>query len=178
MPGRITSPYGMRKRPSGPRMHQGIDIAAPEGTPVFAALGGVVTHATGNGARGFSNYGKTVVIKHPGGWWTLYAHLSGAAVRPGQTTQQGELIGYVGRTRGYFDKGTRKSVPDFFHTSGSHLHFETRSRSLPAAYGAGNVDPAQWLAARGLPLPTTPQGRPVPATPAPLPSGGTVTRKR
>lgn len=159
---RISSPYGMRQRPGGARMHEGIDIAAPEGTPVYAVLPGRVTHATGNGAPGFSRYGRTVVIEHPGGWWTLYAHLSRTDVQPGQLVRHGQQIGAVGTTAGSWNRTTRQPEPAHFERSAPHLHFEVRSRPLPAAYGSGNVEPAAWLRARGLPLPTSAgPGRPL-----------------
>lgn len=169
---RIASPYGMRERPSGPRMHNGIDIVADEGAPVHAVLPGVVTHATANGAPGFSGYGHTVVVRHDKPRvWTLYAHLLQPGVVPGQVLRQGDVLGWVGKSRGTFDRATGTSHPDFFHADVPHLHFEVRTRSLPAAPGDGNLDPQAWLASLGLPLPTSPGGPPVqpPRRPAVLP---------
>jgi len=89
------------------RVHTGIDLAAPQGTPIYAAKAGVVT------AAGWSRvgYGYYVKINHGGGVETLYAHMSRIAVRAGQQVKQGALIGYVGRT-GF--------------ATGPHLHFEVR----------------------------------------------------
>ncbi len=89
------------------RVHTGIDLAAPQGTPIYAAKGGVIT------AAGWSRvgYGYYVKINHGGGVETLYAHMSRIAVRSGQQVKQGALIGYVGRT-GF--------------ATGPHLHFEVR----------------------------------------------------
>jgi len=89
------------------RVHTGIDLAAPQGTPIYAAKAGVVT------AAGWSRvgYGYYVKINHGGGVETLYAHMSRIAVRSGQTVNKGALIGYVGRT-GF--------------ATGPHLHFEVR----------------------------------------------------
>lgn len=88
--------------------HKGIDLAAPKGTPVFAAAKGVVV------ASGYSpwdpkgSYGYEVAIKHEGGF-TNYAHLSRIYVRVGESVRSGEIIGLVGSTG---------------RSSGPHLHFE------------------------------------------------------
>ena len=140
---RVSSPYGMRQRPSGRRFHYGIDIAARVGEPVRAVLPGVVTHATANGARGFGGYGHTVVLRHAGGFWTLHAHLSRLGVEVGQVVQAGDVVGYVGQTDGRDGRPGTFGVPP-------HLHFEVRTRSLPAAYGEGNHDPVPWLEALGI----------------------------
>jgi len=89
------------------RVHTGIDLAAPQGTPIYAAKAGVVT------AAGWSRvgYGYYVKVNHGGGVETLYAHMSRIAVRAGQQVKQGALLGYVGRT-GF--------------ATGPHLHFEVR----------------------------------------------------
>lgn len=100
--GRVTSEYGWRWG----RMHQGIDIAAPTGTPIIAAKGGVVIHAGRMGG-----YGNMVIIDHGGGFSTVYAHQSRIGARAGQSVQQRQIIGYVGSTG---------------HSTGPHLHFETR----------------------------------------------------
>jgi murein DD-endopeptidase MepM/ murein hydrolase activator NlpD len=101
--GPVTSEYGSRWG----RMHKGIDIGAPTGSPIWAAKAGtVIVSGSQNG------YGNTVVIDHGGGQTTLYAHQSRIAARQGQQVAQGELIGYVGNTG---------------NSTGPHLHFETRS---------------------------------------------------
>jgi len=89
------------------RVHTGLDLAAPQGTPIYAAKAGVVT------AAGWSRvgYGYYVKINHGGGVETLYAHMSRIAVRSGQRVKKGSMIGYVGRT-GF--------------ATGPHLHFEVR----------------------------------------------------
>lgn len=105
---RISSNYGMRRHPiSGyQRMHQGMDFAAPTGTPVFAASDGVVVEA-----RRWGGYGNWVRVRHSNGWETGYAHLSRFArgLRPGQRVNQGEVIAYVGSTGA---------------STGPHLHYE------------------------------------------------------
>jgi len=75
------------------RPHLGVDYAAPAGTPVLAAGDGVVSAAGWQGG-----YGRTVRVRHPNGYETLYGHLSQIAVRPGQRVVQGQRIGAVGAT--------------------------------------------------------------------------------
>lgn len=87
--------------------HNGIDIAAPLGTPVYAAAGGVVTIA-----GWYGEYGKCVVIRHPDGSETVYAHNNALTVYNGQTVTQGQQIANVGTTG---------------NSTGNHLHFELRS---------------------------------------------------
>lgn len=88
------------------RAHKGIDYGAPSGTRVRATADGVVTFV---GAKG--GYGKTVTVRHPNGYATLYAHLSGfgEGLRRGKRVVQGEVIGFVGRTG---------------LATGPHLHYE------------------------------------------------------
>ncbi len=100
--GPVTSGYGMRWG----AMHQGLDIAPPYGTGVYAANAGIVIFAGGQGG-----YGNLILVDHGGGFVTAYAHLSGFAASSGQTVGRGELIGYVGSTG---------------NSTGPHLHFETR----------------------------------------------------
>ena len=101
----LTSPFGMRTHPiTGEyKMHNGIDMAAPEGTPIYAAKGGQVSIATYSASAG--NY---VQINHGDGYRSVYMHMTGYTVKPGQYVAQGQLIGYVGNT------GASK---------GNHLHF-------------------------------------------------------
>jgi murein DD-endopeptidase MepM/ murein hydrolase activator NlpD len=91
-------------------MHQGIDVSAGTGTPIRAAKGGTVTFA-----GTMSGYGNVITITHPGGLSTLYAHQSRLAVSGGAVSQ-GQVIGYVGSTG---------------HSTGPHLHFETRVGGSP-----------------------------------------------
>lgn len=111
--GRISSGYGMRPHPvSGIyKMHTGIDIAAPYGTPIKAGGDGKVVS---QGWRG--GYGNTVIIDHGGGVATLYAHCSRFAVSAGTVVKQGQTIAYVGST------GT---------STGNHVHFEVRIGGKP-----------------------------------------------
>ena len=99
--GVLTSPYGRRWG----RMHKGIDIAAPVGTPIFAVAPGVVIKAGWN--KG--GYGNLVDIQHADGTLTRYAHNYRLLVQPGQIVEQGQQISLMGST-GY--------------STGPHLHFE------------------------------------------------------
>lgn len=103
--GVITSWFSWRRDPFSGRntFHNGIDIGVPMGTPVACAMDGTVS------ATGYSStMGKYVNITHPGGWSTLYAHMSSIAVQPGQYVSQGKRLGLSGNT-GY--------------STGPHLHF-------------------------------------------------------
>jgi len=101
----VTSNYGYRHR----RMHRGVDLGYPEGTPVAAAWDGIVRISKGTANTG--GYGNLVVIRHDNGLETYYAHLSRRLVNPGQTVKAGDIIGLGGNTgRSY----------------GAHLHFEVR----------------------------------------------------
>lgn len=100
--GRITSPFGMRRG----RLHAGLDIGAPRGTPIRASLAGQVLLSSRKRA-----YGKVVVLGHGHDHQTLYAHLLRSKVKSGSFVNQGDIIGYVGRTG---------------RATGYHLHFETR----------------------------------------------------
>lgn len=104
--GRLTSAYGLRHHPilGFARLHRGIDLAAPWGTPVRAAADGVVTLA---GWRG--GYGRQVYVAHSAAMATSYSHLSAVAVKPGIRIRRGQLLGYVGASG---------------MATGPHLHFE------------------------------------------------------
>ncbi len=117
--GVLTSGFGRRWG----RMHRGIDIAAPVGTPVLASAPGVVV-ASGWNSGG---YGNLVEIEHPGGGLTLYAHNSRLLARKGQQVGQGQQIAEMGSTG---------------RSTGPHLHFEVH---LP---GKGAVNPLFYLARR------------------------------
>ncbi|MBX3481254.1 MAG: M23 family metallopeptidase [Caulobacter sp.] len=111
----INSPFGMRRMPweEGGRLHEGVDIAAPNGSPVAATLPGTVTR-TGLSA----SYGRFIEVKHADGLTSFYAHLSrtGEGLKAGSPITAGQTIGYVG--------GTGRST-------GAHLHFEIRRNGKP-----------------------------------------------
>ena len=117
---RVTSEFGYRKDPftGETRGHTGIDIAVPTGTPVRAALPGVVTTATYNAG----GYGYYVMIDHGNGMVTLYAHCSKLLARVGSTVEVGDIVSLSGSTG---------------RSTGPHLHFEVRvngQRVNPRAY--------------------------------------------
>lgn len=104
---RVSSKYGNRIHPiSGkPSFHGGIDIPARSGTKIVASKSGIVVVGTYN-----SSYGNYIVLAHPDGTKTLYAHMRARAASVGSTVTQGSTIGYVGTTGS---------------STGNHLHFET-----------------------------------------------------
>jgi len=106
--GRISSPYGWRTHPvyGTRKLHSGLDVAAPRGTPITATTGGEVIFS---GWRG--GYGNAVIIDHGNGFSSLYGHMSQLGVSTGATVDRGDAVGLVGAT------GT---------ATGNHLHFEIR----------------------------------------------------
>ncbi|MCL2791675.1 MAG: M23 family metallopeptidase [Spirochaetaceae bacterium] len=111
--GRLTSPFGMRNDPfTGRRMmHNGIDIANNIGTPVRATADGQVIMV------GFSSvYGRYIILRHPGNYQSLYAHLDRARVREGDRVVQNQVIGDLGNTG---------------RSTGPHLHFSIYHNQRP-----------------------------------------------
>ena len=118
---KLTSPFGNRESPTAgaSSYHQGVDLAAPEGTPVYASRGGQVSTATFGSAAGYY-----VRINHLDGFSSIYMHLKNYVVSAGQNVSQGQLIGYVGKT------GV---------ATGFHLHFGI-------LYNGAYVNPANYVA--------------------------------
>ena len=118
--GYITSMYGWRADPfTGSReFHAGLDIGAGEGTPVHAAREGRVAEVGQNDVLG-----RYVVLAHPGGYQTVYGHLSSINATIGEEVTTGSIVGAVGHTG---------------MATGPHLHFEVRTR-------AGTLDPLQLI---------------------------------
>lgn len=110
----LTSPFGYRVSPiSGTwKNHAGVDLAAPEGTPVHACKRGTVAHVFAND-KTFGNY---VIVRHANDMTSVYAHLAEISVRQGQEVSTGTKIGTVGTTGA---------------TTGPHLHFEVRQNGRP-----------------------------------------------
>ncbi|TDH58199.1 M23 family metallopeptidase [Dankookia rubra] len=141
---RVTSGFGMRAHPvlGYTRQHQGIDFAAPSGTPVLAASDGEVVQI-----GWLSGYGRVVTLQHPEDRSTRYAHLSAFApgLKLGDRVRQGEMIGKVGRT------GV---------ATGNHLHYEiaeagrqidpSRARTRPATVLEGPALAAFQATRQGL----------------------------
>jgi murein DD-endopeptidase MepM/ murein hydrolase activator NlpD len=121
-PGPVTGVFHERRRGHS---HLGIDIDGESGDDVRAALAGIVLVA-GSPPRGFSGYGTIVLIGHPDGLATLYAHLSRVGVGVGTAVGAGDLVGAMGCTGS---------------CTGPHLHFEVRFGNTP-------VDPMAYLPPR------------------------------
>ena len=117
---RLTSGYGMRNHPilRQRSQHNGVDLAAAHGTPVYATADGLVGKA-----QYWGSYGNYVQIEHGGELQTRYAHLSSYAVSAGDTVRKGDLIGYIGSTG---------------RSTGPHLHYEVRVDGEP-------VDPRPYM---------------------------------
>ena len=117
---RLTSPFGMRLHPilGIYRMHSGVDMACPEGTPIYATRGGKVTIA-----KYSSSAGNYVQINHGDGYASVYMHMTEYVVSAGDYVAQGQLIGYVGNT------GLSK---------GDHLHFGI-------SYNGEYVNPMEFI---------------------------------
>jgi len=120
---RVSSGFGMRIHPvrGGRRMHKGIDLAAPTGTPVYATADGIVDLA-----RWGRGYGLYIKLDHGAELETRYAHLSRLAVGAGDRVEKGEVIGYVGST-GW--------------STGPHLHYEVRVNGVA-------VNPIHYMVAK------------------------------
>jgi len=101
-------------RTQGLHGYNGVDIGAPNGTPIYAAAGGTVIVSRDSGWNG--GYGDYVVIAHNEGVQTLYAHMSAVSASAGSSVSRGEIIGYVGNTG---------------KSTGQHLHFEVRGAKNP-----------------------------------------------
>jgi murein DD-endopeptidase MepM/ murein hydrolase activator NlpD len=119
--GNVISEFG--SKPGG-LQNDGINIAAPQGTPVRAAENGVVVFA-GNQLKGFGNL---LLLRHADGWTTAYAHLDEIAVERGQSVKRGQTVGKIGQSGG---------------VASPQLHFEVRRGTRP-------VDPRQHLSGGAL----------------------------
>ena len=117
---KLTSPFGYRDAPTAgaSTYHQGVDLAGPQGTPIYASRAGVVTTATFGRAAGYY-----VSINHGDGFSSIYMHMTHYVVSKGQAVSAGQLIGYMGST------GV---------STGSHLHFGI-------SYNGTYVNPANYV---------------------------------
>ena len=117
----LTSPFGMRKHPvlGTNRMHNGIDMACAQGTPIYATRAGKVTTA----AYQAGGAGYYVSINHLDGFSSIYMHMTNYVVAAGQSVSQGQLIGYVGSTG---------------ISTGPHLHFGI-------SYAGSYVNPLAYI---------------------------------
>ncbi|PKK91795.1 MAG: hypothetical protein CVV64_03785 [Candidatus Wallbacteria bacterium HGW-Wallbacteria-1] len=117
---RVSSPYGYRMHPllRKWKFHNGVDLAAKRGTPIVAAAGGVVIYS---GWKAY--FGRTVMIEHPSGYTTIYAHCSSLKAQKGDRIQKGQIIAKVGRSGS---------------ATGNHLHFSIKE-------GDQYVSPTKYL---------------------------------
>jgi murein DD-endopeptidase MepM/ murein hydrolase activator NlpD len=120
----VTSCFGERWG----RLHAGVDLAAPDGTPIRAAGAGVIVAA--GPAEG---YGNAVLIDHGNGFLTHYGHMSAITVTVGQKVRAGQQIGNEGSTG---------------HSTGPHLHFEVH-----AGQYKNPIEPTQWMHEHGVDIP-------------------------
>jgi murein DD-endopeptidase MepM/ murein hydrolase activator NlpD len=114
--GRVIAAFG--PKPNGVQ-NDGINLAVPEGTPIKAAEDGVVAYA-GSELKG---YGNLVLVRHPNGFVTAYAHASDILVKRGEAVKRGQVIAHAGQTG---------------NVTSPQLHFEIRKGATP-------VDPSQYL---------------------------------
>jgi murein DD-endopeptidase MepM/ murein hydrolase activator NlpD len=129
----VTSCFGIRWG----RLHAGVDLAAPNGTPIRAAGAGVVI--TEGPAAG---YGNAVLVDHGDGFLTHYGHLSAIIVTDGQRVAAGQPIGTEGTTG---------------NSTGPHLHFEVRQGPARTP-----IEPTRWMRRHGVDIPGCPAGVPKP----------------
>ena len=111
----MIKPVNGAYRSQGIHGYNAVDLAAPVGTPIYAAAGGTVLIAKADGGWN-GGYGNYVVIKHANGAQTLYAHMNTVSIGAGEKVSQGEQIGSVGNTG---------------KSTGAHLHFEVRGAKNP-----------------------------------------------
>ena len=117
---KLTSPFGNRESPTegASTDHKGVDLAGPEGTPIYASRGGTVTIAKFSSSAGYY-----VTINHGDGYSSVYMHMTGYVVSKGDKVSGGQLIGYMGSTG---------------ISTGSHLHFGIM-------YNGAYVNPANYV---------------------------------
>ena len=118
--GWVTSYFGMRQIPNGSKMriHEGLDIAASTGTPVYATADGIIARVEYS-----PSYGKAVVVDHGHGYRTLFGHNSKILVKRGARVRRGDTIAEVGNTG---------------RSTGPHVHYEVQLNGIP-------VDPRKSL---------------------------------
>ncbi|MDF2381597.1 M23 family metallopeptidase [Nostoc ellipsosporum NOK] len=127
---RIASGFGYRIDPvyKTPKMHAGLDFAAPQGTPIYATANGTVSLA-GNAGNGYGNH---VIINHGYGYETLYGHMVRVKARVGQQVKRGEVIGWVGSTG---------------KSTGPHCHYEVHKNGNkidPVYFFYNDLSPEQF----------------------------------
>jgi murein DD-endopeptidase MepM/ murein hydrolase activator NlpD len=124
--GNISATFGSTTIPEHAAGHSGVDIAAPAGTPIRAPAAGLVLHVR----TGDPVFGHAVELLHPGGWRTLYAHLSRVDVAVGQPIRPGDGLGLCGSTG---------------LSTGPHLHWGLARGHSPAVRGPALADPLAFV---------------------------------
>jgi murein DD-endopeptidase MepM/ murein hydrolase activator NlpD len=139
---RVSSGFGWRSDPIDGvlRQHRGLDLPAAQGTPIAAALGGVVSFAGES-----SGYGNLIVVDHPDGLQTAYAHCDTVDVQVGDPVDVGAKLGTVGSTG---------------RSTGPHLHFEVRRDGQAIDPHSAGLDP--WGSLTSSQDPTVPAEGPSP----------------
>lgn len=130
---RVTSPYGPRKDPftGAPTFHTGVDLVKAHRAPIYAFTAGTVVHAReGLAGTGFGGFGIVVAVRDKYGALHCYAHLDSVSVSVGQTVAAGQEIGKQGTTG---------------RSTGSHLHYEVRTKSTPSFGFGSHTDPGAYL---------------------------------
>ena len=127
---RVASGFGYRIDPvyKTPKMHTGLDFAAPIGTPIYATADGVVRDASFDAG----GYGNHVIINHGYGYQTLYGHMIRIKTRGGEQVKRGQVIGYVGSTG---------------KSTGPHCHYEVIKNNTkidPIHYFFNDLSPTDY----------------------------------
>ena len=127
---RFSSGYGYRIDPftHKRKMHRGVDLTVPRGTPIYATGDGIIERVDSS----VSGYGRHIKINHGFGYQSIYAHLSRYNVRKGQRVQRGDLIGYSGNTG---------------RSAGPHLHYEIIKDGVhqnPIHFYYGSLTPSEF----------------------------------
>lgn len=156
---RVTQPYGIRQLDyagfSGGSLrggHEGIDLAAPYGSELYACMGGTVVHSGGTSGpySGYGAYGRVVVIEsdvpNVGRFTLTYAHMLRQSVSTGQVVRAGQLIGYADTTG---------------NAQGAHLHLSVRIAGVRLPTTLDYLNPGLYLGLQGVPTPiSAPRGAP------------------
>ena len=131
---RITSPYGWRNNPR-PGFHRGVDMVKYHRCPVEAFVGGeVIFSGWGQTGTGLGNYGNAVLV-WDGNRLHVYAHLDSTSVKRGTRVKRGQIIGRQGATPSHI-------------VTGSHLHYEVRTKRSPSYGFQTDINPGRYLQAK------------------------------
>ena len=146
IPMKGSASFGYQRTPG--HVHQGVDLFVEIGRPIEATAAGVVTHASTVLAKGFSGYGRHVVVKTDDGVWQLHAHMDEVHVARGQRVEVGDVIGTVGDTCFRYPKSGREyfSETSVERCDDPQLHFEISPNPYPQKSEAPRLNAARWIA--------------------------------